>query len=35
MTRLNLNASIFAGLLVFGFAVFCVIKLMGLVRLLG
>ena len=35
MTKLNLNASIIAGLLVFGLAVFFVIKLLGLVRLSG
>ena len=35
MTRFNLNANIIAGLLVLALAVYFVIKLMGLVRLLG
>jgi len=35
MTKLNLNASIIAGLLVFGLAVYFLIRLLGLVRLLG
>ena len=35
MTRFNLNANIIAGLLILVLAVFFVIKLLGLVRLLG
>jgi len=35
MTRFNLNANIIAGLLVLALAVYFVIKLVGLVRLLG
>jgi len=35
MTRFNLNANIIAGLLVFGLAVYFMIRLLGWVRLLG
>ena len=35
MTRFNLNANVIAGLLILALTVYFVIKLMGLVRLLG
>ena len=35
MTRFNLNANIIAGLIILTLTVYFVIKLMGLVRLLG